>query len=164
MKINRELQIKILTYLEQFYPENTPDDNWEQLLELANGDEDILVANMFYLDEHGLINSGLKRTMRGMGLTRSLSRMNAAGHDFLVGDGGMTVLKNTITVRFHQEAVQILESHILQSPKSPQDKQTLVAKLRELPFSAIEHLMKKLLDEAILHLPEALQLIEKVLR
>ena len=58
MKINRELQIKILTYLEQFYPENTPDDNWEQLLELANGDEDILVANMFYLDEHGLINSG----------------------------------------------------------------------------------------------------------
>lgn len=58
MKINRELQIKILTYLEQFYPENTPDDNWEQLLELANGDEDILVANMFTLTNTDLLTAG----------------------------------------------------------------------------------------------------------
>ena len=164
MKINRELQIKILTYLEQFYPENTPDDNWEQLLELANGDEDILVANMFYLDEHGLINSGLKRTMRGMGLTRSLIRMNAAGHDFLVGDGGITVFKNTITVRFHADFISTIEKFILNSGIDQNKKSSLVAKLRELPFSATEHLMKKLLDAAVLHLPEALQLIEKALR
>ena len=85
------------------------------------------------------------------------------GQNILQGDGGLAALRNTVTVRFHADAISTIEGLILNSGIDQNKKSSLVAKLRELPFSATEHLMKKLLDAAVLRLPEALQLIEKAL-
>ena len=145
MKVDTLIIVKILSYLGTLYPNAAQDDAEEHLLELTHGDRDILEANLCYLEQHEYI-------------TRNIP-INAGEYN-----GGLTAIKNTVTVRFHADFISTIEKFILNSGIDQNKKSSLVAKLRELPFSATEHLMKKLLDAAVLHLPEALQLIEKALR
>lgn len=165
-KIDRAIQIKILECLADFYPSRAPDDLREQLVALSNNDERALLANLAYLHEEGCINPNCKS--RALGLrdpifSFGLLTITNIGQNILQGDGGLAALRNTVTVRFHADAISTIEGLILNSGIDQNKKSSLVAKLRELPFSATEHLMKKLLDAAVLRLPEALQLIEKAL-
>lgn len=166
MKIDRVIQIKILECLAEFYPCRAPANLWSRLVDLADGDEQALKANLYYLYEEGCINPN--SISRALGLPEpifspGLLTITNVGQNILQGDGGLAAIKNTVTIRFHADAISVIEKFILNSEIDQQNKNSLVTKLRQLPFSAIEHLMKKLLDVAVLHSPEALQLIEKAL-
>lgn len=167
MEINRSIQLGILKHLASFYPNRPPIGLWEKLLEIANNNEEVLNANLYYLYEQNCINQNcLSQALGSPGpeFCEGLIRITHIGQDILQGDGGISAIKNTVTVRFHEDALNFLERCIERSPQDQHDKKTLVAKLRELPASAIEHLMKKVLDAAAECLPDAYQLIEKLLR
>lgn len=166
MRIDRTVQVKILELIAEHYPNCAPRDLWEKLLELVDNNEECLNSNLFYLIESGCVKDNcLSRTLGEPGpiFCSGLITLTNIGQDYLADDGGITAFKNTVTVRFHADAVATLENYILQSAASPKEKSSLVAKLRKLSFSATEHLLKKLLDAVVLRSPEAFQLIEKAL-
>lgn len=167
MKLNRELQTDILNYLATFYPSQPPKNHEETLLAIADGDGDALTRSLYYLYEQHCISENclskeiFQPTPR---FCMGLVRITSTGLDVIQEDGGISAIKNTVTVRFHADALTFLEQWISHSSQGPNDKQALVARLRGLPTSAIEHLMKKILDAAVGHLPDACQLIDKLLR
>ena len=164
MKVDTLIIVKILSFLGTLYPNAAQDDAEEHLLELTHGDRDILEANLCYLEQHEYITRNIPINAGEYNFLFPCLALTEKGVDFLLKDGGLTAIKNTVTVRFHADFISTIEKFILNSGIDQNKKSSLVAKLRELPFSATEHLMKKLLDAAVLHLPEALQLIEKALR
>lgn len=165
MEIDRVIQLEILKYLASFYPDYASDDVWGNLLDIANGNEQALGANLYYLCEQDCIPMDCISNVIGSRTPRFIHgsiRITHKGQDVLQGDGGISAIKNTVTVRFHADSLDFLERCIGNSTHSQQDKHSLIAKLRALPASAIEHLMKKLLDEAFGKLPNAYLLIEKL--
>ena len=167
MKLNRELQTNILNYLASFYPRQPPTDHEETLLAIAGGDKDALIESLYYLyEQHCISEKCLSRELfqPTPQFCMNLVRITGTGLDVIQDDGGISAIKNTVTVRFHADALTFLEQWISRSPQSSNEKQSLIARLRGLPASAIEHLMKKILDMAVGSLPDACQLIDKLLR
>ena len=167
MKIDRSIQVKILEYLASFYPKFPPEDIQEKLFNITQGDLEVLDANLAYLIESGYINKNCKaHTLGGNGpeFIYNQTTITNQGIDFLQDDGGLTAIKNTITVRFHADTLAMLANFIKQSSLPETKKQSFVHKLQGLPVTAIEHLMKKLLDTALSHSSDVFQLIENSLR
>lgn len=163
MELNRELQVKILEYLASIADRETVQHDFEQLKSFAEWDESMLAATLIYLERHDFLVSGFTMCGSEPMVRVCKIKITEKGQDFLEKDGGLTVIKNTITVRFHADTIALLESCVAQSTLTPQDKQAVRDKLRALPVSAIEHLMKQLLDAAVHRLPDALQLLRSVL-
>lgn len=159
MRLDRVLQVQILEHLAAFHPCEAPRGVWESLLALAEGDELKLCSNMLYLEEHAFLVSGVKMSGDEPMVSTSAIRIIKGGQDFLQKDGGLAVIKSTITVRFHAESVALLESCISHSRLAPEDKKSVLKALRELPASSIEHLTRKLVEMAAANLPGLLQLL-----
>ena len=166
MEINRVIQLEILKYLASYYPNRAPDDVWKKLLELSENNEQMLISNLYYLYEQGCIyDKCLMRTLGtdGPRFASGLIQITHVGLDILQGDGGLSAIRNTVTIRFHEDALNFLEKCVLQGTGTPEKKRTLLEKLRNLPAVAIEHLMKKALDEVVLHFEDGYELIESLL-
>jgi hypothetical protein len=121
------------------------------------------IANMHYLEEHGLVDGGLHLyASGGYGLT--YPTIKAKGMDFLADDGGLSAILGTVTIKIHDDTLKALvELKISNSELPPQDKSLWIAALRELPASSIKHLAMKLLDLGLTHAPNALHTIESIL-
>jgi hypothetical protein len=69
--LNQELQRKILEYLRSIYgTQQKGNDTWKALKSLPDGDDEDerekeLISNMLYLEEHGLIESGIDQAADG---------------------------------------------------------------------------------------------------
>ena len=159
--IDRVLQVRILEHLASFHPCEAPRGTWEDLLALADGDERKLCSNMVYLEEHGLLVSGIRMSGDEPMVSVSAIRILNEGQDFLQKDGGLAVVKKTVTVRFHAECMGMIESCINHSSLAPADKHSVLQALRGLPSSSIEHLTRILWEKAVENLPELLRLIGK---
>lgn len=165
MRLDRSLQVNILEYLATFPTRTASRADWNALIELAVGDEDTLVENLYYLEGHEFIESGaVTPSSPEPMISIAKLRITKDGQDFLLKDGGLTAIKKNITVRFHAESISLIEAALLNSPLSHQEKTSAVTRLKELPFVAIEHLTKKLVDLGLENLPGALQLIQSALR
>lgn len=80
--------------------------------------------------------------------------------DFLANDGGLSAILGVVTVKFEADTLKaILENRINQSDLSPENKQSMIDSLRELPAESIKHLTMKLLDEGLENLSNAIVLI-----
>lgn len=166
MKIDRSIQLGILEILASFYPYNPPHDLWQKLLSLADNDENILISNLFYLHEQGCISKNSILYFVGNPSPQAMPQLIQITHiglDVLQGDGGLSAIRNTITVRFHEDALAFLEKCVLQGTGTPEKKSALLEKLRNLSGTALEHLMKKALDEAVHHIPDGYKLIETLI-
>ncbi|AMK09630.1 hypothetical protein [Pseudodesulfovibrio indicus] len=158
-KIDRALQVRILEHLASFHPCEAPRGTWENLLDLAEGDERKLSSNMVYLEEHGMLVSGVRMSGDEPMVSVSAIRILHDGQDFLQKDGGLAVVKRTVTVRFHAECRDMIESCVNHSSLAPADKRSVLQALRELPASSIEHLTRILWEKAAENVPELLRLI-----
>lgn len=161
MKIDRALQVAILEHLASFHPVEAPGGTWRNLMELAGGDERKLCSNMIYLEEHGFLVSGIKMSGDEPMVSVSVIRITNEGIDFLQKDGGLAAIKGTVTVRFHSECLEMIESCISHSRLPPEEKRSATKSIRELPASSIEHLTRILWEKAAENLPELLRLIGK---
>jgi hypothetical protein len=147
MSVNREIQRKILVALRDHYPEEV------QLHKLALDcdDEQELQFNAFYLKEHGLIE-GKERRVMSAPRSMILAKISASGLDFLEGDGGLTAILNTVTVKFDVESVKkLVEEKILQSSIPQEEKETILKKLRHFSGNVSTELMTSLILKGIEH-------------
>lgn len=161
MKLDRQYQRELLTKLAEAYPQRC---NVDQLLAQASDEEKSRYAtNMTYLEEHGLVISGITENFSGLRLDNP--SITAAGMDFIADDGGLTAVLNTVTIKLHDETLrELIGRKIEAAPLSPADKKKWTAQLRALPADAIKHLTMKLLDKGLEHAPDALQTIGSFLQ
>lgn len=142
---DREAQQFILKTLAEFYPGPPPFGTFSKLEEAVGGEEKIN-CNMIYLESHGLIHSGLCRVNEGFTLNEADIFLTKDGVDFLLNDGGLSAILNTVTVKFHDESLSKLSAFIQNSSLSHQDKTGYVAKLKELPAETTKHIVLKLME------------------
>lgn len=157
MIIDRLLQNKILEIASSCYPRavnNELDELFEDI------DEIKIVANLRYLAEHKLIEKNPYYESTDGIFSLAIIRITHRGLDFLADDGGLSAILDVVTVKFEADTLKaIIENRITHSDLPPEDKQSMIDALRELPADAIKHLTTKLLDEGLENLPSAILLI-----
>ncbi|WP_337050049.1 hypothetical protein [Serratia fonticola] len=161
--LERDIQRKVLHKLYGIYPRYSTEEIFDEIYSLFDNDDNFHRC-LIYLEEHGLIESGLHEVMLGYATDKCGMRLTKNGVDFIRDDGGLGAELNVQTIKFHDNTIIALED-IIRISKIPEDQKVgLISKLRELPADATKHLILQLLTQGVLNLPAALQIIEKVLR
>lgn len=158
-RLNRELQRKLLEQLSAYYPHSHV-GSWEEL----GSDASSVKVNLFYLKEHGLIdtNAIVERNFGG-GFHYSYAKITKNGMDFLEQDGGLSAILGVITIRLHDDTIKALvESKIIASDLPPRDKQRYLDRLKSLPADATKHLAMKLIDLGLEKGQPAIDLLGKL--
>jgi hypothetical protein len=153
--INRELQHKLLLMLRDEYP--------SQLLEIPNiaGATWIdICANLWYLQAHGLCDSGLSQHLGG-NFSWSGANISAAGLDFLEDDGGLSAVLGVVTVKLHVDTLRaLLTAKIDGAPITPEKKSALRSVLKRLSGTALTTATTELVTIGIQHFPDILDWLE----
>jgi hypothetical protein len=162
--LDRAYQLELLQLLATSYPLPYADINdvLQSLDEEAGKRR--YNANMLYLEEHGLVESGIQFGADHH-VHYSLPRINNRGLDFLLDDGGISAILKTITVRVDSaQWAEILARNVEESTTLTEEKRSAVAKaIRALPATALEKLTSKMLEWAVEHAGDALPYIADVL-
>lgn len=158
MKLDRDLQRKLLEELREHYPAPFFTNRMEHL----HADPQHLMANAAYLIEHGLVAGDLRMTSTGRGdfLPMKLT-LTAKGLDFLEDDGGLTAILGTLTVRLHADSVRdLLAKQIEASELEDSVKSQLIAEVKGLPAKGLETMVARLAKEGLARLPNAIQWLQ----
>lgn len=158
-RLDRELQKQILNALAENYPNRA-----EKIINdlMANNEDVIFLANMLYLEDHGLIISGLKQTLSGNILFTGGTQITKDGLDFVADDGGLSAILGVVTVRLHDDTIRsMIELKISHAELDPADKQKWTDGLRSLPADSIKHLTMELLSKGLEKAPDILQLLQR---
>ena len=163
MRLDREYQLKLLSMLSEHFPNNyyalaehLPPESTDEV-------EAKYVANILYLEEHGLVVSHVGRNLDGT-FNIGAPIITANGLDFLKDDGGLRAILGIVTVRLEADTLKaILEAKINESHADQSLKIKMISQLRDLPLAATKHLASELLKKALDHLPDAIQSIQNLL-
>jgi hypothetical protein len=140
MKLNRVLQLDLLTRLAEAYPKMVPVQSWLSESENVN-------PNLHYLFQHGLIEGSASNEIGGSARFIT-AKINAKGLDFLADDGGISAILGVVTVKLHQDTIrQILLQRVESSDIPPEQKATLIERIRSLPGKGFEKLTEKMLEK-----------------
>ncbi len=94
--LDRNLQKEILATLSEFYPKSIDLPAFEHL-SLSATSEHKLAANLFYMEEYGLLLSGLQPTSDGsFFFAYKEIKITAKGIDLLADDGGIAAILRAI--------------------------------------------------------------------
>ena len=147
MTLDRSRQREILRALAGAYPDHVKD-----FLDLGNKGVDY--ANLTYLEEHGLVYAGLKRTLDG-GYLFNGARITAKGLDFLEDDGGLSAILGTVVVKLHSDTIrQLLENRISESDLSKEKKSWLQDQIKNLSNDSLAAVTRELVRRGIEHIPD----------
>lgn len=138
-KFDRALQRELLTYLCDIYPETADSSGLKPLIEKF-GSKANFIANALYLAEHGLIVAERSNELgnRSVSIIESMTKITSKGIDFIRDDGGLSAILNVQTIRFHRDAVVVLEDLIAISNMNDSDKERAKSTLGELPTEALK--------------------------
>lgn len=153
MILNRALQQEILIQTANAYPfalgyEELSSGIW------VNTDIKELGKELQYLVEHGL----LQKDAISISLDNQIGLQNIKitkdGIDFLQADGGLSAILNVVTVRFEAATLAaLLTTKINQSDLPDDEKNSLIAAVKDLPADGMKHLMTRVLDKGIDSIP-----------
>lgn len=146
MKVTPEIYNKIITKLVDAYPFSI---EWDNLQDLA--DEDVLTANLYYIQQSGGIENALVLSLdNSFSLNCANLRATAKLISECLPQGGLSILQNSQTVRLHEDTLRaLLESAISSSHAVPSAKLEFLKTLKELPAKSIEHLVKHLISKGL---------------
>ena len=152
MKIDREYQKNLLSFLLEDFP--SYENSFEHCKMLVDEDNDKYVANVEYLQRHGLLEDGvsLDFAMDGTPFVsiKAFPKITEAGIDFMLDDGGLSAILNVQTVKLHPETIKSLVEERIRSAEIPDDrKSSLIEQIRSLPEATAKILLDKLLDKGI---------------
>ncbi|SRR5712692_4549572 len=156
MQLDRTFQREILEQLRDAYPETVDFRPRDEFAEQG------FQGNLFYLKEHGLINGA---ESRGRNSTQIVgASITAAGLDFLEDDGGLSAIFKTVTVRLDGESIlPVLEKIIAASNQPPEQKKSMVQKLKGLSGKVLETLIIKSVEMGVEHPDKMADLISSVI-
>ena len=152
-KCARASQIAVLELLADISPKRMTRKDFAKLCAIFDNDENKLVANLIYLAEHEFIHAG---DLSCGQIDISSLRIARYGIDLIMGDDGLASVKNTISVRFHAEALKEMENIIRAKCEDPKQRQSLLEKLQGLSREGLKVLYAKALE---LGLEEAWRLL-----
>lgn len=139
-KFDRDLQREMLSILVNAYPEQpTMLDLKSELID--NTDPKVLKANIHYLAEHKLImimNSAPSLAPVKASWFFYTAVATSKGIDFMLNDGGLSAILNVQTIKFHREAVVVLEDLIAISNMNDEQKEKAKSTLGELSTEALK--------------------------
>lgn len=164
MRLDRELQKRLLEESAKSYPGWMKRETWNE--QFDNLDDDVIAANLVYLNQHGLMDKSVSMGSGG-DYTFNLGglRCTEAGMDFLADDGGLSAILGTVTIKLHEDTLQhLIAAKILGSDLPAEEKNKLVTGLKGLSGEATKHLTMKLIDEGLAHLPRAIEIVGSFLR
>ncbi len=158
MLLDRSMQLKVLKHYADIYPGESY-EKWS-----AFGDhEHAVAANLFYLQEHGLVKIRGQLASEGS-LIYQGGRITAKGIDFLADDGGLSAILGVVTIKLHDDTIKALvEQRILASNLPEPEKKRLIDRLRDLSAETTKHLVLKLVDLGLEKSQDAIALILKLL-
>lgn len=157
MRFDRSYQHAILEKLIEDYPDiNDENKAWFDNEIRNNGDT--YACNVSYLQDHGLLNSGVDVSTDINGIpcqiTLSFPAITAKGIDFAAQDGGLSAILSVQTVKLHEDTIRDLLSVAVQSSKvSEEEKNQLLKAIKEVPAEGLKHLLTKLIDLALSNAP-----------
>lgn len=165
MAIERALQLEILKLLAAAYPIGV----FCLVNQIQNSDPTTILANMFYLEEHQLIDTGTKRFNALSGEqtipTNCTSIITAKGLDFLEDDGGLGAILGTTIVKLHTDTIkELLINKVEQSDKTPAEKSLLRKNIETMSGEATKTATKYLMDQGLAHLPDVAQWLQTIFR
>jgi hypothetical protein len=153
VKLDRKLQLRMLEALKETYPTHNP--HFAQAFRSEAG----YIPNLHYLKDHGLLTGIDPKTSKEL----LNIKITGAGLDFLEGDGGITAMLRTVTVRLDAEQFrQILAAKVEALSIAQDQKDSILSKIRSLPAEALNSLALKLLEKGVEHFPDLLQLLQSV--
>ncbi len=152
MKLDRHLQLAILTALQDIYP----DALLVQDLPGYSPDRHFM-GNMLYLKEHNLISGG---DIREPGQCRSMidAEITREGLDFLEDDGGLSAILNQHIIRLERADIitLLLDNHGVAGGEEQQCKLTR-ERLERIPIDTLKNFVKRVVGNVALESPELLQ-------
>lgn len=159
MLLDRKLQLDILNKMASVYP--LPYNFGSEIATMDEAKSDVFCANLYYLQEHGLISPKSIEIAIGNEFQIGHTQLTAKGADFIADDGGLSAILGVVTVRFEAEQLrQILEVKINLSDLDSERKNSMIKALRQLPADSIKHLTTKILDSGWDSLPTLMILIQ----
>ncbi|WP_225987982.1 hypothetical protein [Leclercia adecarboxylata] len=141
-KYNRTAQHKLLQELYNRAPYGITQERKSHYLQ-SFGNLDNLVANLYYLYEHELLECLFLKDLSGkISVQLESLKITSKGIDFIRDDGGLGSILNVHTIKFHRDAVIVLEDLIAISNLNDTDKEKAKAALGGLSTEALKTLVQ----------------------
>ncbi|EIV6583969.1 TPA: hypothetical protein R4167_001897 [Klebsiella pneumoniae] len=141
-KFDRTLQREILKCCIDAYPNAIRDLGDDYRCDaISSSPKDKLIANLFYLSGHNLITINPGKSVIDEDSAYSIldsAEITCRGIDFMQNDGGLSAILNVQTIKFHRDAVVVLEDLIAISNMNDDQKEKIKSSLAEMPIEAIK--------------------------
>lgn len=155
--LSRDKQRELLLQLKDLYPAHG-----YFRAESAEEQRDI-AANLRYLEEHGLCESGVQVGADGH-IQLNATSITAAGLDFLADDGGLSAILGVVTVKLHADTIRDLIGAKIDDAAIPaEQKSALKQRLAGLSGKALEAATADLVRTGLDHLPDAAHWLIRIL-
>ena len=141
-KYDRKIQLELLRELYNYAPYGIPTHDRIAYYREAFGSEDGLAANLIYLRDHGLIECNIQEYAFATGIRYivmiDVTKITSKGIDFIRDDGGLSAILNVQTIKFHKDAVAVLEDLIALSNLSEPEKENAKSIFDKLSMEALK--------------------------
>jgi hypothetical protein len=153
-------QREILALLNQAYPAPVFRPALKETL--PSTDDHQLAALVQHLHELGYVEA---RIHISNSLPQRATLLNAVitarGRDYLKEDGGLTAVRDTLTIRLHADTIRdLIVAQIERSELEGSAKQKLIEQVKSLPAKGLEGVVGKLAEEGLARLPNAIQWLQ----
>jgi len=148
MKLDRTMQLDILTKLQNIYPS----DLMINELNISAKETDDVQSILSYLSEHDLIEPVIKRPGTNVSPSSSIlsAKITAKGIDFLEEDGGLSSVLNTVTVKFDAENIRTLfKDKIIASSLPGEEKKNMLERVKSLSGDVLKTVVLKLIEKGL---------------
>ena len=149
MKLDRSYQKEILQRLSEEYP--TYDTAIEYVKQLTSQDNKKYIANVLYLQNHGLVSDAIIWQCSPDGLVSigvmPFPQITDKGLDFLMEDGGLSAILEVKTIKIHPDSIKALLIERISQCSAPQEeKDAMIESVKNIPAMVAQKSLDKLLD------------------
>jgi hypothetical protein len=130
------------------------------LIEVPNilgADEGSIYSNLWYLQEHGLCDSGLMQSVDGF-FSWGGATLTAKGLDFPEADGGLSAILNVVTIKFDADTLRaLLEAKIDASSIPPAEKSIIKKTIEGMSEAALKTATTDLVRIGLHNIPNVVE-------
>lgn len=161
--MSKELQVKILSGLEEHYPGRVPGDNIVNAL--SEFDRKSVIKELAHLKEYDLIKAAMAVSPDGSNkVTLGNVSITAKGRDYLEPDGGLAAELGIVTVRLHAQTIKdIINAKIESLDTDQSQKSRMKEALQNMPAQALQDVVTGLVQKGLESGPAAMAWLQRVL-